>query len=367
MPGWQRTFDPHVKAGTLTVIGVVQEQHGDRARLYRQWKDFDWPIFVDALNVLQHRVVPIPMAIDANGRIMGVGRRIDLDALLKTGIQKPALKKTAPENVHPEADACFYKGDYNRALAGYRKGADAATQFKLGCALRARYESDQRLPGDGQAAVAAWGKALALMPNQYIWRRRIQQYGPRLAKPYNFYDWVNIARQEIEARGQTPTSLAVEPRGAELLGRTPEPGEQPEKPLDPDPQGKILRDAGLVQVEIIATPAAVRPGHAVRVRLVLRLKDALWNNEGGALTLSVDTGDMELREGTFTHPILAPAETTETRYLEFEVVARGPGQQVIPGYLLYYVCKKKGGTCLYLRQDFKVRFEVSKDAAAIQR
>jgi hypothetical protein len=39
-----------------------------------------------------------------------------------------------------------------------------------------------------QKAVQYWTMALDMDSNQYIWRRRIQQYGPRLEKPYSFYD-----------------------------------------------------------------------------------------------------------------------------------------------------------------------------------
>ena len=48
------------------------------------------------------------------------------------------------------------------------------------------YESAVRRPGDFQAAVDAWGSAPALDPNQYIWRRRIEQYGPRLRQTLRF-------------------------------------------------------------------------------------------------------------------------------------------------------------------------------------
>ena len=91
---------------------------------------------------------------------------------------------------------------------------DGWTHFRLGVALRKRYDSPHRQPGDFQAAVDAWKGALDIDPNQYIWRRRIQQYGPRLDKPYPFYDWVPQAREEIAARGETPVGLTVRARAA---------------------------------------------------------------------------------------------------------------------------------------------------------
>ena len=84
---------------------------------------------------------------------------------------------------------------YTRALALDPSYKNAL--FRLGVAHRMRHESARRRPGDFQAAIDAWGRALALDPNRYIWRRRIEQYGPRLAKPYAFSDWVVSAKAEI--------------------------------------------------------------------------------------------------------------------------------------------------------------------------
>jgi hypothetical protein len=55
---------------------------------------------------------------------------------------------------------------------------------------RARYDSLLRQPGDFRKAVEHWERALALDSNQYTWRRRIQQYGPRLDKLHPYYDWI---------------------------------------------------------------------------------------------------------------------------------------------------------------------------------
>jgi cytochrome c-type biogenesis protein CcmH/NrfG len=51
---------------------------------------------------------------------------------------------------------------------------DGRAFFRLGVALRQRYESAVRQENDFQAAVVTWGRALELDPNQDIWRRRIQ-------------------------------------------------------------------------------------------------------------------------------------------------------------------------------------------------
>jgi hypothetical protein len=116
------------------------------------------------------------------------------------------------------------------------------TLFRLGVAHRIRHESARRKPGDFQAAVDAWGPALALDPSQYIWRRRIEQYGPRLAKPYAFYDWIEQARAEIARRGEAPIPLTVEPYCSELAGPVREALAEAAAPVEPDPTGLIGRD-----------------------------------------------------------------------------------------------------------------------------
>src|SRR5579863_2369784 len=99
--------------------------------------------------------------------------------------------------------------------------------------MRRRPEGD-----DFRAAVEAWGTALDLDPNQYIWRRRIQQYGPRLDKPYPFYDWVVAAEAAIRKRGEAPIVLPVRPDGAEIAQPIKSFATTREVPVNPDPKGR---------------------------------------------------------------------------------------------------------------------------------
>ena len=140
---------------------------------------------------------------------------------------------------------------------------DKNARFRLGIPHRMRHESAGRRPGDFQAAVDAWSRALALDPNQYIWRRRIEQYGPRLTKPYAFYDWIVQAREEITRRGETPVPLAVEPYGSELAGPVRDILADAAAPVEPDPKGQIQRNAHrLIEAEVVVVPSRVRPGEA---------------------------------------------------------------------------------------------------------
>ena len=65
MPGWHDEIKDLHESGELQVVGIIQEQHPDRCRLFMQWKQMDWPILVDSLNLLEVSAVPITVAIFA--------------------------------------------------------------------------------------------------------------------------------------------------------------------------------------------------------------------------------------------------------------------------------------------------------------
>src|SRR5262249_50265659 len=182
---------------------------------------------------------------------------------------------------------------YERALA--LDPLDKNARFRLGVALRMRHESARGQPGDFQAAVDAWVRALELDPNQYIWRRRIEQYGPRLTKPYPFYDWVAEARAAISRRGERPVPLSVDPYGSEIAGPAPDVLPEAVAGVEPDPKGQIHRDAErLIEAEVVVVPTRVRPGQAARVHLTFRpdpARKARWNNESTPLRVWVAGAD----------------------------------------------------------------------------
>ncbi len=366
---WQKVAQPLVDAGKVVVLGVVQEQHPDRARLYRQWRQFKWPILVDSLNRLDLKAVPIPVAIDESGivRHKRISTRRFVDDFInqkypKTRVssghnraKKPNIARLGSKAKKADSarawrdygDACFLSGKadlLDAAVDAYEHAVkldseDGPAQFRLGVALRRRYESPQRRPGDAQAAVRQWGIALGLNPNQYIWRRRIQQYGPRLDKPYNFYFWVEQAREEIRRRGLKPIDLSVEPLGSEIAPPLRETAAAKIKIPHRDPDGRIDRDqTGMVRIETMVVPTRVQPGQPVRVRAQFRVNDdtrPFWNNEAQDLTMWVGLPDgLSLGEGRFTFANPAEPETQEPRVLEFECVVSGshaPGRVELPG------------------------------------
>lgn len=359
-----------------------------------QWKQMDWPLMFDPLNQLGVDVVPITLLIDEHGIVRARNpSRDDVSAFVKveTGQdQEPAAKESVEPDVSEirlragkaktsdglpaDADAQVLWGnsnDLDSAISSYERflatnPGDAAMQFRAGVAFRKRYDSDHREAGDFQAASEHWTRALELNPNQYIWRRRIQQYGPRLQKPYAFFDWVAGARAEIRARGEIPAALKVEPLGAELASPASTISGKVSRE-EPDPDGRVFRDhRGYVRSEYTVVPAVARPGQAVRVHVELtpdeRLK-ARWNNEVEGVVLWVTT-DGETIVDTPYQMLELPevAVSTEARQIELEVEIPASASEKIElsAYALYYVCEDKTGTCLYRRLDVPISIPVQR-------
>lgn len=396
MPAWNQKLQEYIRDGKLVVLGIVQEQHPERNRLFTQWHKIDWPVLHDPINAMQVRGVPIEVAIDEHGIVRATQVKAEMieqefinKAFPAPGVNTPepieakrpdaaALRRHAEEA--RSADAWRDLGDalvlwagpdkIGDAIEAYAKAVgirpdDGDAHFRLGVCYRMRYETEQRQPADFQTAVDHWTKARQINPNQYIWRRRIEQYGPRLIKPYPFYDWVETAASDIEARGEKPIELRTQPTGSELA--------QPDSTFDagagdvasPDPQGRVFRDAKkLILAEITVVPPHVKAGETARVYVTLRPNEKLkahWNNEAEPLRLWIDAPEgLDVQPRLLTAPQGDKPETTEPRRLEFEVRAAAGGTFKLDAYALYYVCEDVGGTCMFLRQDIPVTITADK-------
>lgn len=378
----------------MKMAGIIQEQHPDRARLFTQWKQMDWPILVDSLNLLGVSVVPVTLAIDEHGIVRAINPQKETivdDFLAKqfeppAGIAPPASARLRPAvGPTPRANAAADvwrrhaesqfvwggPGGIAQAIRGFDRAlatvpTNGATHFRQGVAYRARYDSPGRQATDFRRAVEHWQRAVTLDPNQYIWRRRIQQYGPRLNKPYPFYDWVPEARAAIRARGETPVPLDVEPAGAEIAQPIRTFTARESVPSDPDPRGRIHRDRGeFISVETVAVPTTIAPGDPVRAHLIFRpnlARKAHWNNEVDDLIVRVNppTG-WQVDERHLSVPRPPTVVSQETRRTEFELrspATAAAGRVAISASAFYYVCEDVDGTCLYRRQDIAVELHV---------
>ncbi len=398
MPAWNRKLDKYVREGRLVVLGIAQEQHPNRNRLFTQWHNIDWPVLHDPINLMQVRGVPIEVAIDEYGIVRATkvkSETIEEDFINKTFSAEDGKTSKPGEAKRPDISALRRRAEKVRSADAWRELGDAlvlwenvekiddaieaytqATRikpddgdahFRLGVCYRMRYESEQREPEDFQNAVDHWTKARSINPNQYIWRRRIEQYGPRKTKPYPFYDWVEKACSEIEARGEKPVELRTPPTGSELARPDSSFGGDAGEITSPDPNGRVFRDTkNLILTEVAVVPAEVKAGETVRVHITLRPNEkhkAHWNNEAEPLRLWIDPPEgFEVQPQLVTAPQGNKPETAEPRRLEFElrVPTEVSGTFKLNTYALYYVCEDVGGTCMFLRQDIPVTLRIGK-------
>jgi hypothetical protein len=379
------------------VLGITQEQHPNRNRLFTQWHNIDWPVLYDSINVMQVKGVPIELAIDEYGIVRSLRPKMDIfeeeflnkkftakgTEPLKIKATRPDLRvlhKRAEKSRSSEAwrelgDALVLwegKSKTNDAINAYKqaiqlKPEDADAHFRLGVCYRRRYDSAQRASSDFQTPVNYWTRARLLQPNQYIWRRRIEQYGPRLTKPYPFYDWVQTAARDIIARGEKPVELMVLPTSSEISGKETSFETEEHNVKPPDPKGQIYRDEkNLIVSEVTVVPPLVKPEGAARIHVTLRPNTKLkahWNNEAEPLKLWVDAPDgWKVEPRLLTAPQGNQPETLEPRQLEFEVraAAESKGKIKLYAYALYYVCENAGGACYFLRKDIPVTITIDK-------
>ena len=388
----------------MVILGVTQEQHPDRCRLFAQWRQFDWPILHDPINVLETSAVPVIIAIDEYGIVRDRKPRpdtIEVDFVNRVFtddenvaalpgrlgpayppdfglLQSAADQSQLADHWRTLGDAMFLWGGQQRlnesvqaySTAMRQDPQDGRSFFRLGVALRQRYETPLRHDDDFQAAIHNWGTALQLDPNQYIWRRRIQQYGPRLEKPYPFYDWVPEAEEAIRTRGETPVELSVRPDGAEIASPVQR-FTAAEPAVEPDPLGRVVRiKPGNVTAEVTLVPDTVAPGQTVRVHVVLRL-DAVqktelhWNNEeADPLRLWLDFPDgWDVSNRLLLSAVPQTPTSNEPRSLEFEVrvPASASNSGSVFAYALFHVCEEADGICRFARLDIPIRIPLAPD------
>ena len=68
MPGWHEKTKDLVEAGKLAVAGIAPEQHGDRMKLFLQWKEMErMDVLLDSYNLSGLKAVPYTYLIDEAG------------------------------------------------------------------------------------------------------------------------------------------------------------------------------------------------------------------------------------------------------------------------------------------------------------
>lgn len=361
----------------------------------------EWPLLWDPFNLLELPAVPITLILDPDGVIRLIQPTMDRVEAIAEYLQAPHGRSAqndlsspvpgvdamqAPATGDPtawsdHAAALALWGGERRldeavaaSEAAVAEGGSAVAWFRRGVVLRLRHDSPYRQDNDFASATEAWSNALQVDPDNYIWRRRLQQYGPRLAKPYAFYDWVGEARSEILARGGTLPVLAVEPVGAEFAS----PAEADESPVSaavhPDPDGRITADSDrLIGVRVGVVPSRVPPGDAARVHIDMvpdADRSAHWNNEAGTGVVWVAAPDDWRFEPRLQELVVPPEPTSdEIRHIEIEVGVPpdcDPGTHRVDVVFLYNICEDQTGVCLFRRRDVSVEVVVDSNAVSLR-
>ena len=353
MPGWDAKTKKLVEAGELSVFGVLEEQHPVRAELFAQWKELTFPMLADPLNLLDVSVVPIHLLIDGNGIIRFRNPSdLDFEKFMATDYSGGEQAMPIKGSEYREGDRLAMKGDLNAALEVYNGLSDngGRLHFRKGVVWRMKFDSDSN-PVFFQSAVSEWQKARKANGGQYIWRRRIQQYGPQSDKPYPFYDWVAEAKQSVASRGETPVELKSQltrselasPRGASDIELISE---------EPDPEGTVEVDEGDFELLPIILPSTAGEKGEYRVHLVIQPQGSFsWNNEAGPMNVWLGGGEGHV--AGFTIPVnVKVATSSEVRSGEFEWVVHDSSTR--SGYVVFHTCNKESGLCTILRKNFSL-------------
>ncbi|MFQ5500861.1 MAG: hypothetical protein ACE5EQ_01005 [Phycisphaerae bacterium] len=317
---WRAETRSLVKGGKLVLLGVMQEQHRDRCRLFAQWQKLDFPILHDALNLAGVTKLPTVVAVDEHGII----RAIDPapETLQKEFVNKkfpkakrrnrraPVLELPNPKftrriagesrqikEQREHGDALVLGGipqQIDEALNAYEQALriapeDAASFFRLGVTRRIRYDSPQRQPGDFQAAINAWIRAAQIDRKNQVYQGRVHQYGVCLEKPSTMYAWIGKARREIADRGEKPIRLEVEPIAAERAKPRKKFKSAKSDPPETASATNVQDGQGLIDVETVVVRGIRRKDRRfARILLVFRPTVDHWDNREGVLRVRID-------------------------------------------------------------------------------
>ena len=344
-------------------------------------------------------VVPVAVLIDEHGIVQSTRfRTADIEELVAQEVEPPSAKPSTLDEKWANAESVKANFDWTNAstreaiwfgdvslkskqlsdaLKAYEYALEKAQasddkdirdmvpeiNFRLGVVMRARYDNKELgSPSDFEQASKFWTAARAGNPNQYIWRRRIEQYGPRQIKPYPFYDWVSEAFSDIVARGDQPVALTVPLSGAEIAKPSKRPIKKSSKsqPKNPDPDAKItLVDDQNPLIGHVSTivPSRIKPGQTVRVHLQFFPEDnGKWNNESSPMQVWINDSENGVSSRRLIEvPNAEDATSKEPRTVEFEFQTnKDAATGIVSGFALFNVCTDDDGQCLFRRRNFKI-------------
>lgn len=348
-----------MESGELQVYGIAPEQYPDRMALYLQWQQLDFPVLVDPLNLIEVKAVPITLLVDSSGVIRFRNPTPQqYQTFQKTEYPK---QKLSPDNrtvapVFRASSKALIDGDIDSVKSEYQKLLQSAKrfkelelppQYKFKAGVMHRWLHDHGATENFQSAINHWKEAIEAEPSQYIWRRRIQQYGPRLDKPYPFYNWIEQARKDIIARGEMPHSLLVEPTLSERAKPLRKPEILQKKRTYPDPDNKIkTNDTYLTSSTTRVPHTSDKNAFHYHIKL-LPLAGSYWSSDSQEVELWYVHRKKRIPKLLSTEATLLPPnqETSiAARYIEIDIEKDSESDLI----LFYSLCGKDGA-CRFLK------------------
>lgn len=359
VPGWNLVTREAVDEGRVSVAAIVLEQHPERARLFLQWNEIDWPVFVDRYGLLEVTRLPLTLFVDERSVVRRIATRDDPRGQLAEFLSAPPAPRPTARAVRldvPRSTTGAVRR-YERELE--REGTPAA-HFRLGSAYRARYDNPRRRPGDFARAVEHWSRAHTLRPENSVWRARLAQYAPAAYKPYPFYDWVERARHDLRGVGIDPVELKTPlTRAEQAYPTTRLEAAEP----DPGPElGGRASDADGIEVEAVAVTVGLRPGGAVRVLVELRpMGRTRWGEGRPSFRFRAPAG----WEGTGERVTAADEGHLRRFELDLRRTTAKEADFHLQGTAEYHVCE--GGDCFSTRRAVTVPLPMIPAAAGRSR
>ena len=240
---------------------------------------------------------------------------------------------------------------------------DADAQFRLGVTYRIRHDQPEHKPGDFQAAINAWQKAVSMQPDNEIFAARLLQFGPSVNKPGAYYSWIEAAEKAIKERGDTPVKLSVEPTTMELAHPSRKFASKSDPPPKDDGGEQTRKDAeNLVRTEytivrgtgaegdrIAAVYVTFQPNAEKAVRWDASAPLRLWINKPNGSKLSREFVECEAGAQ-------APSDTSpRTLCFEIEQPKEAKGPLSIEAHAAYTVRAGPEGQPQTLRQDIQIK------------
>ncbi len=126
MPVWHNATKKWREKGDLVVVGITQEQHPDRCRLFAQWHGIDWPILWDPFNMTGSKVVPRVVLIDEHGVVRSKRANVESieEMFLSRVFEKPASFPEHPKGTGKELIECLTTSKNDPEHAVYRALSD---------------------------------------------------------------------------------------------------------------------------------------------------------------------------------------------------------------------------------------------------